>query len=131
MVALYFFGGGNFDQIPGFVYGILFGYVFFFNTFPINMALQVRVLLVLLLVLLLMVLALTRLVLELVLVLLLLLVPFLMLVLTTINMALQYGMVGKWRDYRYGEKWYIILSLASKSLLTWLVFGGTFQPNGN
>lgn len=24
-----------------------------------------------------------------------------------------------------------MLSLASKSLLAWLVFGGTFQPNGN
>eukprot|EP01048_Picozoa_sp_COSAG05_P004751 COSAG05_NODE_267_length_12595_cov_7.076905_11_plen_76_part_00 len=48
-----------------------------------------------------------------------------------INMILQYAKVGSWRDYRYGEKVYIILSLASKSLLTWLVFGGTFQPNGN
>eukprot|EP01051_Picozoa_sp_SAG22_P005525 SAG22_NODE_330_length_12211_cov_6.451948_12_plen_67_part_00 len=48
-----------------------------------------------------------------------------------VNMALQYGRVGPWRDYRYGEKVYIILSLASKSLLTWLVFGGTFQPSGN
>lgn len=81
VVAQYFFGGGNFSQIPGFVYGILFGYFLFFNTFPINM-------------------------------------------------ALQYARVGKWRDYRYGEKVYILLSLLSKSLLAWLVFGGTFQPNG-
>jgi hypothetical protein len=46
-----------------------------------------------------------------------------------LNMALQYARLGPWRDYRYGEKVYVILSLASKSLLTWLVFGGTFQPN--
>ena len=46
-------------------------------------------------------------------------------------MALQYARVGAWEDYRVGEKTYIVLSLASKSLLTWLVFGGTFQPNGN
>jgi hypothetical protein len=32
---------------------------------------------------------------------------------------------------RYGELTYIVLSLLSKSLLAWLVFGGTFQPNGD
>lgn len=47
-----------------------------------------------------------------------------------INMFLQYARVGKWKDYRYGELCYIWLSLLSKSLLAWLVFGGTFQPNG-
>jgi hypothetical protein len=82
VVLSYFFGGGNYSQIPGFVYGILFGYFVFFNTFPINM-------------------------------------------------ALQYAQVGKWKDYRFGELTYITLSLFSKSLLAWLVFGGTFQPNGN
>lgn len=82
VVAQYFFGGPDFAQIPGFVYGILVGYFIFFNTFPVNM-------------------------------------------------ALQYGRVGKWADYRYGERCYIVLSLLSKSLLSWLVFGGTFQPNGN
>jgi len=46
-----------------------------------------------------------------------------------INMVLQYARVGRWAEYRFGEKVYIILSLASKSLLAWLVFGGTFQPN--
>lgn len=81
VVLSYFLGGGNFDQIPGFVYGILFGYFFFFNTFPVNM-------------------------------------------------VLQYAKYGAWEDYRYGEKVYIVLSLASKSLLAWLVFGGTAQPNG-
>jgi hypothetical protein len=82
VVVQYFVGGGNFSEIPGFVYGILFGYFLFFNTFPINM-------------------------------------------------VLQYARVGKWSDYRFGELTYISLSLWSKSLLAWLVFGGTFQPNGN
>lgn len=48
-----------------------------------------------------------------------------------VNMVLQYKQIGKWADYRYGEMGYIVLSLLSKSLLAWLVFGGTFQPNGD
>lgn len=48
-----------------------------------------------------------------------------------VNMMLQYKRWGKWADYRYGEIVYIWLSLLSKSLLAWLVFGGTFQPNGD
>ncbi len=39
--------------------------------------------------------------------------------------------LGKWADYRYGEMGYIVLSLLSKSLLAWLVFGGTNQPDGD
>ena len=83
LLCLYFFGTPSEQQkqIPKFVYAILGSYFLFFNTFPVNM-------------------------------------------------ALQYAKVGAWRDYRYGELWYMILSLASKSLLAWLVFGGTFQPNG-
>mmetsp|Transcript_39214 Transcript_39214/g.77093 ORF Transcript_39214/g.77093 Transcript_39214/m.77093 type:complete len:277 (+) Transcript_39214:29-859(+) len=46
-----------------------------------------------------------------------------------VNMFLQYAKKGKWVDYRHGEKVYIVLSLFSKSMLAWLVFGGTFQPN--
>ncbi|NHJ46265.1 MAG: hypothetical protein FK733_00620 [Asgard group archaeon] len=45
-----------------------------------------------------------------------------------VNMILQYAKVGKWKDYLFGERGYIVLSLVSKSLLAWLVFGGTFQP---
>lgn len=82
IIFMYFLGGGNYSNIPGFVYGILGGYAVFFNTFPVNM-------------------------------------------------VLQYARVGRWAEYRYGELWYIVLSLCSKSLLSWLVFGGTFQPNGN
>jgi hypothetical protein len=39
-----------------------------------------------------------------------------------LNMWLQYHKVGKWRDYLFGEKAYIILSLSAKSLLAWWVF---------
>jgi hypothetical protein len=39
-----------------------------------------------------------------------------------INMILQYKEVGPWRDYLYGEKAYIILSLTAKALLAWQVF---------
>ncbi|MFX0041062.1 MAG: heliorhodopsin HeR [Promethearchaeota archaeon] len=45
-----------------------------------------------------------------------------------INMILQYKKTGKWRDYLYGERGYILLSLISKSLLAWLVFAGVLQP---
>ena len=46
-----------------------------------------------------------------------------------INMVLQYREIGKWRDYLYGERAYIILSLVAKSLLAWQVFAGTLAPN--
>jgi hypothetical protein len=39
-----------------------------------------------------------------------------------VNMVLQYKKVGSWRDYLYGEKVYIILSLTAKALLAWQVF---------
>jgi len=39
-----------------------------------------------------------------------------------INMILQYKKVGPWKDYLYGEKVYIILSLTAKALLAWQVF---------
>ena len=45
-----------------------------------------------------------------------------------INMILQYKKVGKWKNYIYGERVYIILSLVAKSLLAWLVFSGVMQP---
>lgn len=45
-----------------------------------------------------------------------------------INQVLQYKKVGKWQDYLYGEKVYIILSLVAKSLLAWQVFAGTLRP---
>lgn len=45
-----------------------------------------------------------------------------------VNMYLQYRMVGKWRDYIYGERMYIVLSLVAKSALAWLVLFGAMQP---
>jgi hypothetical protein len=39
-----------------------------------------------------------------------------------INMVLQYKQMGRWRDYLFGEKAYIILSLTAKALLAWQVF---------
>lgn len=40
-------------------------------------------------------------------------------------MVLQYRQVGPWRDYLFGEKAYIVLSLTAKSALAWQVFAGT------
>ncbi len=45
-----------------------------------------------------------------------------------INMILQYKKVGKWADYLYGEKVYMVLSLVAKSLLAWQIYAGTLQP---
>ncbi|MDP3964276.1 MAG: heliorhodopsin HeR [bacterium] len=45
-----------------------------------------------------------------------------------VNMVLQYKKIGKWRDYLYGEKAYIVLSLVAKSLLAWQVWAGTLRP---
>lgn len=45
-----------------------------------------------------------------------------------VNMILQYKKIGKWRDYLYGERVYILLSLLAKSALAWQVFAGTLRP---
>ncbi|MEY4605811.1 MAG: heliorhodopsin HeR [Ilumatobacteraceae bacterium] len=42
-----------------------------------------------------------------------------------LNQWLQYRGVGKWRDYVYGEKVYLVLSLAAKSVLAWQIYGGS------
>ncbi len=42
-----------------------------------------------------------------------------------VNMVLQYNQVGRWRDYLFGEKVYIVLSLTAKALLAWQVFAAT------
>lgn len=44
------------------------------------------------------------------------------------TMYKQYKRQGKWVDYLYGERTYIILSLVAKSLLAWQVFAGTLRP---
>ena len=45
-----------------------------------------------------------------------------------VNMYLQYKKFRKWKDYLYGEKIYIVLSLVAKSALAWQVFAGTLRP---
>jgi hypothetical protein len=45
-----------------------------------------------------------------------------------INMILQYKKVGPWKDYLFGERFYIILSLSAKTVLAWLIFAGTLAP---
>ncbi len=42
-----------------------------------------------------------------------------------LNQWLQYRARGRWADYVFGERAYIVLSLVAKSLLAWQVFGGT------
>ncbi|MFW5469837.1 heliorhodopsin HeR [Knoellia sp. CPCC 206435] len=42
-----------------------------------------------------------------------------------LNQWLQYRGRGRWADYLFGERVYIVLSLVAKSLLAWQVFGGT------
>ncbi len=49
---------------------------------------------------------------------------FLVFNLFAFNQILQYARVGKWKDYVYGEKSYVWLSLFGKSILAWLVFIG-------
>jgi hypothetical protein len=46
-----------------------------------------------------------------------------------LNMILQYRRVGRWCDYLYGERVYVLLSLTAKSALAWQVFAGTLRPN--
>jgi hypothetical protein len=41
-----------------------------------------------------------------------------------VNMFLQYRQVGRWRDYLFGERAYIVLSLTAKTALAWQVYAG-------
>jgi hypothetical protein len=45
-----------------------------------------------------------------------------------INMYLQYKKIGPWKNYLFGERVYIILSLVAKSALAWQVFAGSLRP---
>jgi hypothetical protein len=45
-----------------------------------------------------------------------------------LNMVLQYRKIGPWRDYLFGERMYVLLSLVAKSALAWQVFAGTLRP---
>ena len=44
-----------------------------------------------------------------------------------LNMLLQYKRWGLWKDYSFGEKIYILLSLIAKSALAWQIFYGTLN----
>lgn len=45
-----------------------------------------------------------------------------------VNMYLQYKGKGRWSDYLYGEKAYMVLSLVAKSALAWQIFAGSLRP---
>ena len=45
-----------------------------------------------------------------------------------INMFLQYKKIGRWKDYLFGERVFIILSLTAKTALAWQIFAGTLAP---
>ena len=45
-----------------------------------------------------------------------------------VNMYLQYKKIGPWKDYLYGERAFIILSLVAKTVLAWMIFAGTLAP---
>jgi hypothetical protein len=45
-----------------------------------------------------------------------------------LNMFLQYKKVGRWKDYLFGERVYIILSLTAKTALAWQIWVGTLAP---
>ena len=57
-----------------------------------------------------------------------LIIYFIMFNTFSINMILQYKGIGKWKDYLFGERVYILLSLIAKTMLAWLVFVGIFAP---
>jgi hypothetical protein len=45
-----------------------------------------------------------------------------------VNMFLQYKKVGPWKNYLFGERMFIVLSLVAKTLLAWQIFAGTLAP---
>ncbi len=44
-----------------------------------------------------------------------------------LNMFLQYKQVGPWKNYTFGERMYIVLSLVAKSALVWQIFIGALR----
>jgi hypothetical protein len=45
-----------------------------------------------------------------------------------VNMFLQYKKVGPWKNYLFGERMFIVLSLVAKTALAWQIFAGTLAP---
>lgn len=48
-----------------------------------------------------------------------------------VNQWLQYRGRGRWHDYLHGERVYIVLSLAAKSLLAWQIFANVLVPSNS
>jgi hypothetical protein len=46
-----------------------------------------------------------------------------------LNMWLQYRGIGPWKNYIFGERAYIVLSLVAKSALAWQIWSGQLQPS--
>jgi hypothetical protein len=42
-----------------------------------------------------------------------------------LNQWLQYRGIGRWADYLFGEKTYLVLSLGAKSVLAWQIYAGS------
>ena len=47
-----------------------------------------------------------------------------------LNQYLQYKQIGKWKNYLFGERVYVSLSLTAKSLLAWQIFASTLASSG-
>jgi hypothetical protein len=45
-----------------------------------------------------------------------------------VTQLLQYKKIGRWSDYLFGERTFILLSLIAKTALAWQVFAGTLVP---
>ena len=48
-----------------------------------------------------------------------------------VNQWLQYRQVGRWREYLFGERVYVTLSLLAKSLLAWQIFASALASAGS
>ena len=46
-----------------------------------------------------------------------------------VNQWLQYKQIGKWKQYLFGERVYVTLSLVAKSLLAWQIFASTLASS--
>jgi hypothetical protein len=45
-----------------------------------------------------------------------------------VNVYLQYKKIGPWKNYLYGERMYMILSVVAKTALAWQIFAGVLRP---
>ena len=45
-----------------------------------------------------------------------------------VNIVMLYKRIGRWTDYLFGKRVYIILSLKAKTVLAWSIFVGTLVP---